>query len=244
MRIKEKIETAGRRARRPEPKAVDAINAAVSPTGLSSDQQAKLDETLKARAEAERAVHDAFAKIDRKKYPQMYHNEVSSSNSVPLCDGRHVYWVCGGGMKGPGAHVIACFEPDGQRVLELARRGNARLDGTRQPHVAEPRRWPLDLCGQRHAHGPGRQDRQGVVAELPRRLAEHRPRQQFPAGRQDGRHQCHPADQVHSSGKRRYGDLPQQSGPLGRAHARRRERRDLQPLPLARLEGLRSRSSA
>ena len=96
--------------------AVDAINAAVSATGLSSGRQAELDKTLKAKAEAERAVHDAFAKIDRRKYPQMYRNEVSSSNAMPLCDGRHVYWVCGGGMKGPGSHVIACFEPGGKRV--------------------------------------------------------------------------------------------------------------------------------
>jgi outer membrane protein assembly factor BamB len=115
-KVKEKIEPLAAALNALNAKAVDAINAAVSPTGLSSDQQARLDKTLKAKAEAERAVHDAFAKIDRKKYPQMHHNEVSSSNAVPLCDGKHVYWVCGGGMKGPGAHVIACFELDGKRV--------------------------------------------------------------------------------------------------------------------------------
>jgi outer membrane protein assembly factor BamB len=115
-RIKEKIGPLAAALEALNQKAVAAINAAVSATGLSSDQQAELDATLKARADAERAVHDAFARINRKKYPQMYHNEVSSSNSVPLCDGRHVYWVCGGGMKGPAAHVIACFQPDGQRV--------------------------------------------------------------------------------------------------------------------------------
>jgi hypothetical protein len=97
-------------------KTVDAINLAVSAEGLSSNQQAEMDKLLKAKADAERAVHDAFATIDRKKYPQMYRNEVSSSNSVPLCDGEHVYWVCGGGMKGPAAHVIACFELGGKRV--------------------------------------------------------------------------------------------------------------------------------
>ena len=96
--------------------AVKAINAAVSPAGLSSDQQAELDKTLKAKADAERVVHDAFAAIDRKKYPQMYKNEVSSSNPAPLSDGEYVYWACGGGMKGPGAHVIACFDLGGRRV--------------------------------------------------------------------------------------------------------------------------------
>ena len=46
----------------------------------------------------------------------MYHNEVSSSNATPLSDGKYVYWACGGGMKGPGSHVIACFDLDGKRV--------------------------------------------------------------------------------------------------------------------------------
>ena len=46
----------------------------------------------------------------------MYENEVSASNPTPLSDGRFVYWACGGGMKGPGAHVIACFDLDGKRV--------------------------------------------------------------------------------------------------------------------------------
>ena len=96
--------------------AVAAINASVSPAGLSSEQQAELDKTLTAKADAERAVHDAFAKIDRRKYPPMYRNEVSSSNAVPLSDGQFIYWVCGGGMKGPGSHVIACFNLAGQRV--------------------------------------------------------------------------------------------------------------------------------
>ena len=89
--------------------AIAAINAAVSSTGLSSEQQTELDKTLAAKADTERAVHDALAKIDRRKYPPMYRNEVSSSNAVPLSDGQFIYWVCGGGMKGPGSHVIACF---------------------------------------------------------------------------------------------------------------------------------------
>jgi outer membrane protein assembly factor BamB len=115
-KIKEKIGPLVAELNALNDKAVETINAAVSPSGLSSDQQAKLDATLKTKAEAERAVHDAFAKIDRRKYPQMYHNEVSSSNAVPLCDGRRVYWVCGGGMKGPGAHVLACFDLGGKRL--------------------------------------------------------------------------------------------------------------------------------
>ncbi len=96
--------------------AVQAINAAVSAAGMSSDEQAKLDALLKAKADAERAVHDAFRAIDRKKYPPMYGNEVSSSNAAPLCDGTRVYWACGGGMKGPGSHVVACFDLGGKRL--------------------------------------------------------------------------------------------------------------------------------
>lgn len=95
---------------------VQAINAAVSPAGLSSDQQTKLDQLLQAKTAAERAVHDAFAALNRKKYPQMYRNEVSASNPTPVSDGTHVYWVCGGGMKGPGSYVISCFDLQGRRL--------------------------------------------------------------------------------------------------------------------------------
>ena len=87
-KIKEKVEPLVAKLNALNDEAVDAINAAVSATGLSSDEQAELDKMLKAKADAERAVHDAFAKINRKKYPQMYRNEVSSSNAVPLSDGR------------------------------------------------------------------------------------------------------------------------------------------------------------
>jgi outer membrane protein assembly factor BamB len=110
---REKIEPLVARLGALNDEAVRAINAAVSPNGCSPDEEAELDGTLKA--DAERAVHDAFAAVNKKKYPQMYKNEVSSSNATPLSDGEHVYWVCGGGMKGPGAHVIACFDLDGRR---------------------------------------------------------------------------------------------------------------------------------
>ncbi len=96
--------------------AVRAINASVCPEGLSSIQQAELDKVLKAKSDAERAVHLAFRSIDRKKYPPMYENEVSASNATPVSDGQFIYWVCGGGMKGPGAQVIACFDLDGKRI--------------------------------------------------------------------------------------------------------------------------------
>ncbi len=113
--LREQIEPQVTRLNLLNEEVVKGINAAVSPGGLSSPQQAALDKTLKAKADAERAVHDAFAALNRKKYPQMYKNEVSSSNATPLSDGEHVYWVCGGGMKGPGSHVIACFDLDGRR---------------------------------------------------------------------------------------------------------------------------------
>jgi outer membrane protein assembly factor BamB len=95
---------------------VAALNGASFLPGLSAAQEAELDKKLKAKIDAERAVHAAFAKMDRKKYPAMYDNEVSASNGTPCSDGTHVYWTCGGGMKGPGAYVIACFDLNGQRV--------------------------------------------------------------------------------------------------------------------------------
>jgi outer membrane protein assembly factor BamB len=49
----------------------------------------------------------------------MYENEVSASNSTPCSDGRFVYWSCGGGMKGPGAQVICCFDLEGKRIWSI-----------------------------------------------------------------------------------------------------------------------------
>ncbi len=95
---------------------VKAINSATFLQGLPASEDVELDKKLKAKIEAEREVHSAFAKMDRKKYPAMYNNEVSASNGTPCSDGTHVFWTCGGGMKGPGAYVIACFDLDGTRV--------------------------------------------------------------------------------------------------------------------------------
>ncbi len=64
-------------------------------------------------------MHLAFAKMDRKKYPALYDNEVSASNGTPCSDGAHVYWTCGGGSKGPGAYVLACFDLDGKRIWTI-----------------------------------------------------------------------------------------------------------------------------
>jgi len=114
--LKEKIGPLAAKLNALNAEVVAALNAAISSAGLSSGQQADVDKTLTAKREAERAVHNAFRAMDRKKYPPMYENEVSSSNATPLSDGQHVYWVCGGGMKGPGSHVIACFDLDGKRV--------------------------------------------------------------------------------------------------------------------------------
>ncbi|HXX93149.1 MAG TPA: PQQ-binding-like beta-propeller repeat protein [Planctomycetota bacterium] len=96
--------------------AVAAINAAVSPQGLPSDKAAELDRKLKDKREAENAIHKAFEQIDRKKYPPYPGNEVASSNATPTSDGTRVYWVAGGGIKGPGAYGIACFDLDGKRL--------------------------------------------------------------------------------------------------------------------------------
>ncbi len=113
---REKLEPLAIRLNTLNEQAVSAINTSISPMGLSSVQQVELDKTLKAKADAERAIHLALRSIDRKKYPPMYENEVSASNATPLCDGKYVFWACGGGMKGPGATVIACFDLDGKRI--------------------------------------------------------------------------------------------------------------------------------
>lgn len=114
--IKERIEPLAAKLEALNQEAVQGINAGIAAAGLSSEGQLTLDKTLKAKAEAERALHNAFKSIDRKRYPPMYENEVSASNPTPLSDGHYVYWACGGGMKGPGAQVLACFDLEGNRI--------------------------------------------------------------------------------------------------------------------------------
>lgn len=114
--IQEKVEPLLAQLHRQNDETVAAINAAVSPQGLPSDQAAALDRKLKEKAETERKIHKAFNEIDRKKYPPYFENEVSSSNATPCSDGQRVYWTCGGGMKGPGAYAIQCFDLDGKRL--------------------------------------------------------------------------------------------------------------------------------
>jgi outer membrane protein assembly factor BamB len=114
--IKEQIEPLLATLQTLNAEVVKAINAATFLPGLPASQETELDKKLKAKIDAERAVHTAFAKMDRKKYPAMHDNEVSASNGTPCSDGTHVFWTCGGGMKGPGAYVIACFDLDGKRI--------------------------------------------------------------------------------------------------------------------------------
>jgi outer membrane protein assembly factor BamB len=90
---------------------VAAINAGVSPQGLSADATTALDKKLKDKAETEKKIHDAFAAIDKKKYPPYYQNEVSSSNATPCSDGTRVYWAVNS-----SAAAIVCFGLDGKRL--------------------------------------------------------------------------------------------------------------------------------
>ncbi|MCY3017437.1 MAG: PQQ-binding-like beta-propeller repeat protein [Planctomycetota bacterium] len=96
--------------------ATAAIDAMVSAQGMSTAQQAVLDKLLKDKAELEIKIHKAFQTADRKRFPPMSGNEVASSNAAPCSDGTRVYWSCGGGMKGPGASVVCCFDLSGKRV--------------------------------------------------------------------------------------------------------------------------------
>jgi outer membrane protein assembly factor BamB len=95
---------------------VTAINAMVSREGMTSVQQEAMDKLLKDKGDQEAKVHKAFEHIDRKRFPPMYGNEVSSSNGTPCSDGSRVYWACGGGMKSVGASIICCFDLAGKRL--------------------------------------------------------------------------------------------------------------------------------
>jgi outer membrane protein assembly factor BamB len=114
--VKEKVDVLLGQLAKHNDEVVGAINGAVSPTGMASEQAAALDRKLKEKTELERKIHKAFQDIDRKRFPPYFENEVSSSNATPCSDGARVYWTCGGGMKGPGAYGIQCFDLDGKRL--------------------------------------------------------------------------------------------------------------------------------
>ncbi len=114
--IKDKLEPMLAKLSALNAEVVAAFNAARFLAGLPANEAAELDKKLKAKLDAEKAVHLAFAAMSRKQYPAMHDNEVSASNGTPCSDGTYVYWTCGGGMKGPGGYVIACFDLDGKRV--------------------------------------------------------------------------------------------------------------------------------
>ncbi len=114
--IKEKIAPLVAQLEEQNQQIVAAINARVSPQGMSSEEQAAYDKQLKTKADVEAKLHNAFRSIDRRRFPPMSGNEVSSSNGAPCSDGRYVYWACGGGMKGIGASVVCCYDLDGKRI--------------------------------------------------------------------------------------------------------------------------------
>jgi outer membrane protein assembly factor BamB len=97
---------------------VQAINFthAAALQGLPDAQQTELDRMIKDKTETEKKIDNAFRDIDRRQYPPYFGNEVSSSNGTPCSDGERVYWACGGGIKGPGAQAIVCFDRNGRRV--------------------------------------------------------------------------------------------------------------------------------
>jgi outer membrane protein assembly factor BamB len=117
--MKEKIEPLVTKLNALNDEVVAAINAGVSPQGLSSGQQAQLDAKVKAKSDAEKAIHDAFEAIDKKKYSALYRNEVSPANATPVSDGKHVWWACGGSQWSSGAYELACFDLDGKRVWTI-----------------------------------------------------------------------------------------------------------------------------
>lgn len=114
--IKDKIAPLVEKLEQLNQTAMTAINAAVSPQGTTPEQPESVNRVLKEKYEAEKAIHNAFAAIDRKKYPPMYENEVSAANATPVSDGKLIYWSCGGGMKGPGNNVISCTDLAGKRI--------------------------------------------------------------------------------------------------------------------------------
>jgi hypothetical protein len=95
---------------------VKDINSLSALKGVPADVQGKLDAAIKHKHELEKKLHDALKAIDPKKYVVLYGNEVSGTDGTPITDGKRIYVATGGGMKGPGAYVIAAYTLDGQRV--------------------------------------------------------------------------------------------------------------------------------
>jgi outer membrane protein assembly factor BamB len=114
--VKEKIAPLAAQLDQVNAQATVVINSLVSPRGMSSDQQDVFDKQLKAKTDLEAKIHNEFRGIDRRRFPPMSGNEVASSNAAPCSDGQRVYWACGGGMKGPGASVVCCYDLNGKRI--------------------------------------------------------------------------------------------------------------------------------
>jgi len=95
---------------------VQALNSVNGLHGLPTALQEGTDTLIKNKHELEKKLHDALRKIDRRKYVPLYGNEVSGTNGTPCTDGQHVYVAVGGGMKGPGAYVIAAYDLNGRRI--------------------------------------------------------------------------------------------------------------------------------
>ncbi len=95
---------------------VKELNSLTPLHGMPQEQQSAVENHLKQKHEIEKNLHNALRAIDRKKYVPLNLNEVSGTNGTPCTDGKRVYVAVGGGMKGPGAYVIAAYDLDGHRL--------------------------------------------------------------------------------------------------------------------------------
>ena len=113
---KEKVEPLIEPIQQANETLVKQINETNAVAGVERKTQESIDKAIKQKHELEKKLHDALKSIDKKKYPPMYENEVAGTNGTPITDGERVYTAVGGGMKGPGAYVIAAYSLDGKRI--------------------------------------------------------------------------------------------------------------------------------
>ena len=90
------------------------VNAAVSPTGATWEQQQAIHWFCRERGELLGKVQTEFRKLNRKVYPRWEENDAGTSNYTPCSDGQSVYAIFGGG-RDDGSNLVVCYDLEGRR---------------------------------------------------------------------------------------------------------------------------------
>jgi outer membrane protein assembly factor BamB len=90
------------------------LNAALSIDGSKAEANTALQDKIKHKRDLERDIREGMSKGD--KIYRTWNNDRGWTTPTPVSDGKNVFIAFGGGQKGLGANVVACFDLDGNRI--------------------------------------------------------------------------------------------------------------------------------